>query len=83
MSSTFEKIRYTRQADFDIKDKELIDFQFDMPKKVYGNCNLSIFVDDYCNADCKFCVAQLRYENKSKIYKKEKIEDDDEYFRRL
>ncbi len=83
MSSTFEKIRYTRQADFDIKDKELIDFQFDMPKKVYGNCKLSIFVDDYCNADCKFCVAQLRYENKSKIYKKEKIEDDDEYFRRL
>lgn len=81
--STFEDIRYTRQADFDILKKQLIDFTFDMPRKVYANCNLSIFVDDYCNADCKFCVAQLRYENRSKIYQKAKIEDDEEYFRRL
>lgn len=81
--STFEDIRYTRQADFDITQKELIDFQFDTPKKVYGNCNFSIFIDDYCNADCQFCVAQLRYENRSMIYKKPKIEDDAEYFRRL
>jgi len=80
---TFEDIRYTRQADFNISNKELIDFEFDMPKKVYSNCNLSIFIDDYCNADCKFCVAQLRYENRSKIYQKAKIEDDEEYFRRL
>lgn len=81
--STFKEIRYTRQANFDIQKKDLIDFQFDMPKRVYGNCNLSIFVDDYCNADCMFCVAQLRYENRSMIYKKPKIEDDAEYFRRL
>jgi len=33
--STFEDIRYTRQADFNISNKELIDFEFDMPKKVY------------------------------------------------
>jgi cyclic pyranopterin phosphate synthase len=81
--STFEDIRYTRQANFDIGTKEVIDFEFDMPKKVYGNCNLSIFIDDYCNADCMFCVAQLRYENRSMIYKKPKIEDDEEYFRRV
>lgn len=82
--SEFEKIRYTRQKDFDINDKNLIDFEFDGKKrKVYSNCNLSIFVDDYCNADCKFCVAQLRYENISKAYLKPKIEDDLEYYKRL
>ena len=80
----FEKIRYTRQKDFDIQSKELIPFVFNEQKrKVYKNCNLSIFVDDYCNADCQFCVAQLRYENIAKAYQKPKIEDDDEYFRRL
>lgn len=82
--SEFEKIRYTRQQDFNIKEKELIDFDFEgKKKKVYGNCNLSIFVDDYCNADCKFCVAQLRYENQAMAYQKPKIEDDEEYYRRL
>lgn len=81
--STFEDIRYTRQTNFNISKKGLIDFEFDTPKKVYSNCNLSIFIDDYCNANCKFCVAQLRYENRSKIYQKARIEDDEEYFRRL
>ena len=80
----FEKIRYTRQQDFDIKEKKLIYFDFnDKKRKVYSNCNLSIFVDDYCNADCKFCVAQLRYENISRAYEKPKIESDEEYFKRL
>lgn len=80
----FEKNRYTRQKDFNINSKGLIDFDFDgKNKKVYNNCNLSIFVDDYCNADCKFCVAQLRYENIAKAYEKPKIEDDEEYYRRL
>lgn len=82
--SKFEKIRYTRQQDFNIQSKGLIDFNFNGNKrKVYNNCNLSIFVDDYCNADCKFCVAQLRYENIAKAYEKPKIEDDEEYYRRL
>lgn len=80
----FEKTRYTRQEDFNINEKALIDFDFDgVKKKVYGNVNLSIFVDDYCNADCKFCVAQLRYENMAMAYQKPKIEDDEEYYRRL
>ena len=82
--SEFEKIRYTRQKDFNIKEKNLVDFNFDgKAKQVYANCNLSIFVDDYCNADCKFCVAQLRYENMKQAYTKPRIEDDDEYFKRL
>jgi len=82
--SSFEKIRYTRQENFNINEKELIDFDFNgKKKKVYGNVNLSIFVDDYCNADCKFCVAQLRYENQAMAYMKPKIEDDAEYYKRL
>ena len=82
--SEFEKIRYTRQEDFSIDKNRLIPFEFPTGKRnVYDNCNLSIFVDDYCNADCKFCVAQLRYENIGKIYSKPVIEDDEEYFRRL
>ena len=80
----FKKIRDERQENFDIYEKKLIDFNFDgKNKKVYSNCNLSIFVDDYCNADCKFCVAQLRYENMNMQYKKERIKDDEEYFKRL
>lgn len=82
--SKFEKERNNRQKDFDIKEKNLIPFNFDgKEKEVYSNCNLSIFVDDYCNADCKFCVAQLRYENRNQLYKKKKIEDDEEYYKRL
>ena len=82
--SEFEKDRYTRQANYDINKKDLIDFNFEgKDKKVYSNVNFSIFVDDYCNADCKFCVAQLRYENMALAYKKPKIEDDLEYYKRL
>ena len=70
--SEFEKDRYTRQANYDINKKDLIDFNFEgKDKKVYSNVNFSIFVDDYCNADCKFCVAQLRYENMALAYKKQ------------
>lgn len=80
----FEKVRYIRQEEFNINEKNLINFNFEgKEKKVYGNVNLSIFVDDYCNADCKFCVAQLRYENMALAYQKPKIKDDLEYYRRL
>jgi len=80
----FIETRINRQKDFNIKTKPLVDFSFNgLNKKIYHNVNLSIFVDDYCNADCKFCVAQLRYENVSKIYEKPRIEDDEEYYKRL
>ena len=82
--SDFKRNRLARQKNFDIYEKELVPFKFDgKDKEVYKNCNLSIFVDDYCNADCKFCVAQLRYENRNKLYEKERIEDDDAYYERL
>ena len=80
----FEKLRKERQKNFKIDNNRLIEFEFETGKRnVYDNCNLSIFLDDYCNANCKFCVAQLRYENQGMIYKKKKIEDEEEYYRRL
>lgn len=81
----FDKsLRTLRQSVYDISNYESSRFRFAAgEKKVYRNCNLSIFVDDFCNANCKFCVAQLRYENRKRLYRKEHIDDDAEYFRRL
>lgn len=81
----FDKsLRYARQKDYNIKDYESVPFEFFTgPRNVYKNFNFSIFTDDYCNADCKFCVAQLRYQHKSLMYQKEHICDSDEYLKRL
>lgn len=80
----FQPLRQQRQELYDIEQYKLLDFDFDgKRKRVYSNVNLSIFTDDYCNADCKFCVAQLRFENRGQLYKKCKIEKDDEFFTRL
>ena len=79
-----EKLRYDRQKDYDITNYESIPYEFQSGKRdVYKNFNFSIFIDDYCNADCKFCVAQLRYEHKGKMYCKKHIQDTDEYLKRL
>lgn len=80
----FQPIREKRQECYNLEDYEFNSFDFNgKEKQVYSNVNLSIFVDDYCNANCKFCVAQLRYENKGQMYRKEHIRDDDEYYKRL
>lgn len=80
----FQPLREKRQECYNVEDYELLDFNFDnVHKKVYSNVNLSIFTDDYCNADCKFCVAQLRFENKGQMYNKCKITNDQEYYNRL
>lgn len=79
-----KQLRYDRQRDYNIFDYALSDYDFQVGnRKVYDNLNFSIFVDDYCNADCKFCVAQLRYEHKNKMYQKKHIEDRDQYLARL
>lgn len=72
-------------SDYDINKYELLDYEFKDggKKKVYKNLNFSIFVDDYCNADCKFCVAQLRYHHRNELYAKGHICDHDEYLNRL
>lgn len=77
-------LRYERQKNYNIGDYETVPFEFEKAgqKEVYKNFNLSIFIDDYCNADCKFCVAQLRYEHRSLLYKKDKLPDS-EYLARL
>lgn len=69
---------------YNINEYEVTPFEFNGVKKnVYKNFNLSIFVDDECNADCKFCVAQLRYKNRNMLYQKDHIKSDKEYFKRL
>lgn len=81
----FQPIREKRQECFDLENYSFNDFIFDndVKKRVYSNVNLSIFTDDYCNANCKFCVAQLRFENKGQMYKKCRLRNDEEYFARL
>ena len=70
-------LRYDRQNDYDINKYEIKEFDFKAGhRQVYGNFNFSIFIDEFCNADCKFCVAQLRYENKKLLYHKEHLPDD-------
>lgn len=77
------EIKRNGGSDWNIENYETVDFEFESgKKKVYKNFNFSIFVDDYCNADCKFCVAQLRYQNKNKMYEKEHL-DTDTYLKRL
>lgn len=80
----FQPIREKRQECFNVNDYSFNDFNFEgKQRRVYSNVNLSIFTDDYCNANCKFCVAQLRFENKGQMYKKDRITSDEEYFARL
>lgn len=84
MENFNKEYRYKRQECYDINKYDLIDFDFEgVKKRVYKNFNFSIFTDDYCNADCKFCVAQLRFENRGQLYNKCKIVDDIEYMDRL
>lgn len=81
----FDKsLRLPRQDNYDIGDYESVPFRFVTGDRfAYKNLNLSIFVDDYCNADCKFCVAQLRYAHRGLMYLKPHIEDDATYLRRV
>lgn len=59
---------------YKISDYELVPYSFKNGDfKVYKNLNFSIFIDDFCNANCKFCVAQLRYENRGCVYRKNKL----------
>jgi GTP 3',8-cyclase len=84
MTLKFQPLREQRQECYNIEDYALNEFDFEgKVKKVYSNVNLSIFTDDYCNADCNFCVAQLRCENKGQKYLKFRIVNDEKYLLRL
>lgn len=78
--------REKRQQVFDINEKKLVPYVFPDggQKQIYGNFNFSIFIDDKCDARCPFCVAELRYQERGKKYKKRKIfNNDEDYFKRL
>lgn len=82
--SKFSILRGRRQEEFHAENYTTKPFVFDGKQKlVYDNANLSIFVNESCNANCKFCVDQLRFEGKGKMFVKGRISDDEEYFARL
>ena len=66
-------------------DHEWVDHEIENIKyRVYKNINFSIFITDYCNACCKFCIEQVEYRNKKQmLLEKERIVDDEEYLSRL
>lgn len=78
-------LRYINKNSYDINDYELVGFNFPEVgwKKVYKNFNLSIMTTEACDRSCNFCVAQLRYEQRSKIYEKPFIRNREEYIKRL
>lgn len=74
--SKFSILRARRQDDFHAEDYNTKPFVFDgIQKEVYDNANLSIFVNESCNANCKFCVDQLRFEGKGKKFVKSRIQN--------
>lgn len=84
MKSKFSVLRSIRRKEFDAENYITKPFAFNgKQKSVYENANLSIFVNESCNADCRFCIDQLRFEGKGKTFIKERISDDEEYFTRL
>lgn len=76
----FSKERLLNYDVFDPADYEWLPFE---KYSLYKNFNFTIFLDDYCNADCKFCIEQIKTENNGRINKVGKIEDKEIYLRRL
>jgi len=78
-------LRVDRQKDYNVREYETIPVLFKNggERNLYKNFNMTIFIDELCNADCKFCISLLRYEHKNEIYEKQKIKNHEEYYRRL
>ena len=80
----FKQLRESRNSSFSSDRYKYTAFDFEgKERRVYTNANLSIFTNESCNANCSFCVDQLRFENKGKTFVKSRIADDEEYFKRL
>ena len=61
MKSKFSILRSIRRKEFNAENYITKPFTFyGRQKSVYENANLSIFVNESCNADCRFCVDQIR-----------------------
>lgn len=76
----FSKDRLLSYDVFDPDDYQWMEFE---KYSLYKNFNFTIFLDDYCNADCKFCIEQIKTENNGHINKVGKIEDTETYLKRL
>ena len=76
----FSKERLLSYDVFDPADYQWLPFE---KYSLYRNFNFTIFLDDYCNADCKFCIEQIKTENNGRINKVGKIGDKEVYLRRL
>ncbi len=79
----FYNDRLNDYKDFDPEEYEWIPCSLFMTDKIiYKNFNFTIFIDNYCNADCKFCIEQIKTENTGKI-EKQRICSKNEYIERL
>lgn len=76
----FSKERLLNYDVFDPADYQWLKFG---KNSLYRNFNFTIFLDDYCNADCKFCIEQIKTQNNGRINKVGKIENKEVYLKRL
>ncbi|MBO4878191.1 MAG: radical SAM protein [Ruminococcus sp.] len=76
----FSRERLLSYDVFDPRDYQWLEFE---NYALYRNFNFTIFLDEYCNADCRFCIEQIKTENNGRINKVGKIEDKETYLRRL
>ena len=76
----FSKERLLNYDVFDPADYQWLPFR---EYSLYKNFNFTIFLDDYCNADCKFCIEQIKTQNNGRINKVGKIKDKEIYIKRL
>ena len=76
--------RTERQGAFDLSDGDFVPAVFGGREwMVYKNANLSIHTGKDCNADCQFCVAQVRYATDGLVYEKPSIADNGSYLKAL
>lgn len=78
----FYKERSYGYDSFEPSDHEWIKYDGNQ-QFLYRNFNFTIFIDAYCNADCKFCIEQIKTENTGRIEKCAGIVGTEEYLQRL
>lgn len=77
----FKNDRVSKYEEFDAGLYEWIPFI--NGTKLYKNFNFTIFVDTVCNADCKFCIEQIKTNNSGLIIKEGEMLSGEKYLKRL